>query len=406
MNNYILEKCIKKYDEKLKNKKNKHSENISDNNGDNNKCIHKCVHTCEHECSHACNDDEKNKTPNIIQIHDVMTEFMKTNMNFYMSKVYELNDELESVKNENKELNNKIKSSYCSNKKKIIEQNKKLDKLEQCIIDKCDNFTLSQNTSYPQNICFTDALNIHYYIIPENIKVIFVTIVAGGGAGGIGHCANQYFYSGGGGGAGACIIKKPLYIEPGTTLSIKIGGGGESNTNKTGEDSYIEYIDKCHDPVKITVKGGNNGYPLIIDKDCKKLSGEVQGGEGGKTCYPYLSGYDGCDGKLIMANSYNFNGVTGCSGEISYPSGPTTIPGDGGCSLYEDGGNGGTNYFASGGICGSQYNSIGENGSFGSGGGGSCPKYKLDFCSQLSGNGGNGIVIIELGNCECVDDNN
>ncbi len=341
---------------------------------------------------------------NINKVNDVMTEFVNNNMCFYMGKIHDLTEELDIIKtihNENTEKFNEMNKISESN---LLEYSNKFDELKRTILEKC-SFDINMLMPNPTNICFTDTNKIHQYIIPEKINLIFVTIVGGGGAGGIGYCSNQYFYSGGGGGAGACIIKKPIKVEPNLILYIKVGEGGNSKDRKHGESSYIRFCFKSNDN-RIKAKGGKNGYPQL--KDGCDLDLKVDGGEGGELCYPFLSGNNGEDGKMIPTKNYhnnkcykktdyNFPGTDGCDGEISFPSGPTSCPGSGGCSVFYDGGCGGTNYFSDGGKCGNNYNSIGYDGSYGSGGGGSCPKYKLDFCKKLSGNGGDGIIIIELG---------
>lgn len=318
----------------------------------------------------------------------------------HKKKICELNSKILNMENINLKMGEKICSISTINKKKNKKQDKSICLLKKYIKNKCGKLNINnlQGKINPiinqSHICFTKKEKIYYYKIPQNINLIFLTMVAGGGAGGIGYCGNQYFYGGAGGGAGSCIIKKPIYIDYESELIVKVGCGGKSNVGKNGEDTYIEYSYKnCKK--KICVKGGENGHPKLIDICEKKLSTEITGGCGGKKCYPDLSGSCGSDGKLIIG--YNFGGVCGCNGNISYPSGPTTKPGDGGCSLYEEGGLGGHNYFASGGLCGNINNPLGEDGVFGSGGGGSIPKYNLDFCSKLSGDGGDGIVIIEFG---------
>lgn len=351
---------------------------------------------------------------NINKVHDVMTEFINNNMCFYMGKIHDLTEELNGIKNVNDENTKKFNEINKINELNLLEYSNKFDELKRTIMEKCSfdpNILLSNSIhtsiSTPTNICFTDTEKIHQFVIPEKINLIFVTIVGGGGAGGVGFCSNQYFYSGGGGGAGACIIKKPVKVEPNLILYIKVGNGGKSKEMKGGENSSIRFCIRSSDN-KIKAKGGKNGYPQLRDNCSMDL--KVDGGEGGELCYPFLSGCAGEDGKMIPTNSchnnyhksykkcdYNFPGKDGCDGEISFPSGPTSCPGAGGCSVFYEGGCGGTNYFSEGGMCGNNYNPIGYDGHYGSGGGGSCPKYKLNYCDKLSGNGGDGIVIIELG---------
>jgi hypothetical protein len=409
--NFILENCIKNYNKKveesekmreiLKNKLEKNCEGkkydflLNKNEPDD---------KLENINKSDCDKDDKKKI-SIYKVNNVMEEFINNNMCFYMGKIHDLNDELETIKEINSENIEKFNEMNKLNESNFME-------LKKCIYEKC-SFDINMFLPNPTNICFTDTESIHQFIVPEKINLIFVTIVGGGGAGGIGYCSNNYFYSGGGGGAGACVIKKPVKVEPNLIIYVKVGKGGNAKERKHGENSSIRFCMKSDDN-KIKTKGGKNGYPRLND-DCS-LELKIDGGEGGELCYPFLSGCDGEDGKMIPTKSchnnyykcykkcdYNFPGKDGCDGEISFPSGPTSCPGNGGCSLFYDGGCGGTNYFSEGGKSGNHNNPIGCDGIYGSGGGGSCPKYKLNFCKKLSGNGGDGMVIIELGSYYSVN---
>jgi hypothetical protein len=217
--------------------------------------------------------------------------------------------------------------------------------------------------------------------IDIDINLIFVTMAAGGGAGGIGYVKGNKYISGGGGSAGNCIIKKPIKVKKGYVIKIKVGKGGNSKKNRHGEPSYIKVYNKCCLIECIQICGGRNGYPKLkcIEDPEKEL-------------YP-------CGGKTkkILYNCCCFQGADGERGHMALPSQICICAGNGGSNVFCDGGKGGSNMFSLGGKggCYSKNKMLGSNGHFGSGGGGSCPRIKLDYCNNLSGNGGNGFVLIE-----------
>jgi hypothetical protein len=245
-------------------------------------------------------------------------------------------------------------------------------------------FTLfgSMLSNIKQEICertltFTDTSTTITYNINKDIRVIYITIIGGGGAGGIGYVRDPYCYTGSGGGGAACFIKKPFLVTKGTSLQIKVGKGGQSNTSVNGENSSVA-ITTAGETLVITANGGLNGKPSLYDIEHNVTYAEIHGGSGGSnTCIPYLCG------------------TTGCPGTIALPN--TTLL---------TAGNGGASYFSCGGKAGALKQELygemdikpadAEPGTYGSGGGGSIPVVHLDTTKPLSGNGGNGIVILEL----------
>lgn len=302
--------------------------------------------------------------------------------NIVLDTIYNLEDttynNIDFIQNQINKLNNTYVEIY--NELKL--ENKRYEQIYNeinniyTIID-CDNPSICCSNPEDQlNICnkivYTDTTNIKSYKIEENICMILVTMVAGGGAGGIGFIKDMFYYSGGGGGAGSCCIKKPIHVVIGTILNIKVGKGGNLNTNMNGEDSYIEFIHPSGKKTTLVTVGGNNGYSSLL------MELNVDGGKGGKS--DLCGVFDGCDGS---------------NGTISIPSAFSAVGGNGGSSIFYKGGNGGGNYFNNGGLGGDIINIIGQDGQFGSGGGGSAPKSNIDITQKLSGNGGDGMVIIE-----------
>ncbi|ARF10683.1 hypothetical protein Hokovirus_2_210 [Hokovirus HKV1] len=179
------------------------------------------------------------------------------------------------------------------------------------------------------------------YKLEKETEIIFITMSGGGGAGGIGKIINNRMYNGYGGGGASGFIHYPIAVKKDTTLCITVGKGGDKYKNKgDGEDTIIEFYDSC-----------NKMYFNIVSEGGKGGS-EVDAGLGGKNyLIPSFSGQDGIK------------------------SGGNSIFGYGG----EDGLDG--------------YN--------GSGGGGSLALDYEDVITKkktnckLSGNGGNGFVIIE-----------
>lgn len=231
---------------------------------------------------------------------------------------------------------------------------------------------------------FKYKAQVQIFSFPLNVTFAYISAVGGGGAGGVGFIKDMYYYSGGGGGAGSCIIKKPIKIVPNTIVKVIIGKGGvaskDEQDKQKGGDTIIEFIYPNGSTKIFILKGGWNGHPYFSEVG-KTLSNSiaVKPGEGGKDdCgLTFLSGSDGCPGTITIPSQ-----IAACGGK-------------GGSSLMGGGGKGGGNYFSSGGSGGknSSDNLYGENGEFGSGGGGSVPRFIHD--SILSGNGGDGIVIIE-----------
>ena len=388
-------------------------------------CQCKCVHivtknnNCDHICSHLtnqCVDMKKNNFGKMFNILNKTINNKTINNNIAFDNVDDkTNQQIDSLQNQI----NIINKSYLeifdeiteeNNSAKIFstEINKINDTLDSIILNnlcntdshskckckcKCNCFSNQQITiiSNKKNV-YTDTTTEHTFVVPKDINLIFITCCGGGGAGGCGFIENMYYYSGGGGGGGASIINRPINVVNGTIIKITVGKGGECMGQQNGSKTiiHIKYPDGTEHI--IDAHGGKNGYPQynIINNNFKNESEQsysIIGGEGGKGCFA------------------SFNGEPGANGNISIPSYVSGNPGHGGASIFYCGGIGGGSTFSSGG-CGGFIgtwenkkqtfdNMIGQSGKFGSGGGGSAPKSKINMNEPISGNGGDGIVIIE-----------
>lgn len=199
----------------------------------------------------------------------------------------------------------------------------------------------------------------------ENIdnNLIFVTLVGGGGAGGAGYDDSEDLCSGGGGGAGETIYQRIMSLENSTGKIIITAGSGGSETSANGEDSSVE-VETSEARRIITVSGGYGGT-------------KIQGGKG-----------------AVSKQRDIYDGNCGKPGQVQNKADSTKPPiqgGNGGSSYFAEGGNGGYTYFTKDVVGRSAANPKGQDGSFGSGGGGSVP----GISSVLVGKGGAGMVIIE-----------
>lgn len=221
---------------------------------------------------------------------------------------------------------------------------------------------------YGYSKTYTETGKIHRLGIVRNISKIFVTLIGAGGAGGLGYISNNYYYSGGGGGSGAYARRIPVEVHDGYVVFIVVGKGGNLSERRDGDETYVQVLDRNGNPIrKISASGAGNGHPHTLDDTL------VDGGN------------------AAMDNGAYFrDGLPGNNGHVSLPSQANIVGGNGADSGYAKGGIGG----------GTQTNDeiqfIGGDGSFGSGGGGSSPKPNIDLNEKLSGNGGDGFVMIEF----------
>ena len=284
--------------------------------------------------------------------------------------------QINSINEYHKTLINKID---CANNRyiQILNEIDNLYLLVENNDDKITNFSHLEVTNKPiecsscdKCIIFRSTESEHMFKYDGDSSVLFVTMIGGGGAGGVGYIEGIYYYSGGGGGAGACYVKKPIEINKGDTVIVKVGKGGVYN-DFHGEDTYIKIVHINKKTTIVIARGGKNGHPY---KYGDKMT---NGGEGGVSLNKCFSGDNGMNGKITIPSQYAVCG------------------GDGANSHYYNGGYGGGNYFNTGGEGGNSEILIGEDGKYGSGGGGSAPKFEIKDDAKISGNGGNGFVLIE-----------
>jgi len=272
---------------------------------------------------------------------------------------------------------NILTKKLSTNKNQYLQLVSEIDSMTYFEIDQCkiSNEHQCECPCVTNNIKFYDTSKTHCITYDYEDSIVFITMVGGGGAGGIGQINGLYYLSGGGGGSGASYIKKPIFIKKGSKIMAKVGSGGKSNINENGSDSILTIVYPCNKICKIIAKGGYNGYPTIDNKTSIKC------GKGG----------------VSLLNKC-FSGSDGQDGMMTIPSQIQSIGGNGGNSHFYDGGIGGQNYFEYGensDNTSNEVNLIGHDGYFGSGGGGSCPRGNIDYNYKLSGDGGNGYIYLE-----------
>jgi hypothetical protein len=212
------------------------------------------------------------------------------------------------------------------------------------------------------------------YTLPSTITCITVTMSGGGGAGGNGVIKNGICYGGGGGGAGGACLKKPICISnpknDKITVKTVVGKGGTA-LSPDGQLSSISVYVGNKLVFNHVAHGGKRGGNTHVDN---------KGGKGGAcSTNEMFGGYDGKQGSVTLSGIGKANG------------------GRGGNSAFNEGGLGGNQIDTFYLDFEKDYKKIeeqsgGENGSMGSGGGGSVPGLE----PTIVGNGGDGFVIIEM----------
>lgn len=328
--------------------------------------------TNDTDCSSTSNSSDDSCNTKIYDIIKTYDEKMNTTVDYIQNQLNDIK-KLFILEYEKNELDiERYKQLY-------LEIDKINNVMEDCLLKKCGDSKIECQSC---NVIFNETDAIHIYEISECIKWIYITVVGGGGAGGCGSIVNSIYYSGGGGGSGAAIVKKPIFTGgKKTVLQITVGKGGSMMSGSCdGTATIVKVIIEGQPTITITVEGGKSGNPICGDDNTTQI---VDGGTGGKT--------DTC---------VQLGGCDGSPGSITIPSQPVANGGNGASSILASGGTGGGNIFASGGkgfimtYTGEFF--VGENGTFGSGGGGAVPRLNLaNLPIQLSGNGGDGVCIIE-----------
>ena len=277
-----------------------------------------------------------------------------------------------------------------------------------CIIsDNCEstlsdgvNFVATQYTTTGtisnngKTITFTSNGTITF--LCSNINTNITCVGGGGGGGGGGYGGNSATTSGGGGGGGGGEIKVTNFLSEVTTYSVVIGGGaiggifGDATRNgEKGGDGGSSYI--TGGITTITSIGGFGGFGALNGVKTGGAGGN--GGNGGAGGIGGAQNTDGSPGNNGGGGGGGgYTGKSGGSGSTnSTVSGYGSGGGGGGSDTY-NGGIGGTNAGN-----GSQSNSNGTSGIANKGGGGGGGKSgHLTTDSYSGGNGGSGVVIINL----------
>jgi hypothetical protein len=390
-------------------------------------CPCKCVHViikdnsdrCDHRCSNFITesndqmiDMKKNDMGNMLKIMNKNTHVIKKDLRVLSNELENMDEKTNQQVDSLQDQINMISKSYMEIFDEMTEENntaKILVNEINRINETLDTMRLNCCPEYKYKECcimnqqkkiFTDTTIQHVLQIPDDVNIIFITCCGGGGAGGCGFIENMFYYSGGGGGGGASIINRPMEVIKGTVITIRVGRGGSCLNERQGEDTVIKINIPHIDEYVIKAQGGENGYPRYNAKNNNfkeegKQEYSVNGGKGG-TCY--LPVYNGCNGM---------------NGNISIPSFVSGNPGNGGSSTFCTGGLGGGSIFSPGGTGGcigtwenkkeTICNMNGQPGKYGSGGGGSVPRSKIIMTESISGNGGDGIVIIEYQTKNCCN---
>lgn len=215
------------------------------------------------------------------------------------------------------------------------------------------------------------------FYIPKDVNVLLVTAVAGGGGGGFGL----------GGGGGEACFRRALDVKGLEYISVTVGYGGAGN--KTTFNGIFESIEG-------TELGGQTGGSTIV--------GDIvlQGGRGSTVrfgnnamWFPGRNGgaFAGCGGNAVLYDIKFESTVRFSSSDIRVGTMKQWNGGQGGSSLFGQGGTGG--------MISSSNSSLmlpGGNGcGFGSGGGGSAFIMQEDYyiVNNAGGTGAAGIVILE-----------
>ncbi len=219
------------------------------------------------------------------------------------------------------------------------------------------NFSFTPSTTTQEEDVFTSSGT---WTAPEG--VFEITVEAwGGGGGGVSNGNN-----GGGGGGGGAYALQTVPVTPGTTYSLTVGLGG--NSDEDGEDSFFE------DGSLVLAKGGTTGN-------------NDNGGTGGASAESIgsitFSGGDGGDGSINLNFLPAPGGGGGGSAFISSNGEPG---GDNSGGFFPEPGNGGngTGIGGDGGNSGSS----GQPGAVPGGGGGGAGR------DGVGGNGADGQIII------------
>ena len=216
------------------------------------------------------------------------------------------------------------------------------------------------------------------FTVPSAVTTLWISGCAGGGGGGggggnVGSTGNAGSGGGGGGGGGQPVIKTPVSVSPGDSISITIGAGGaggaagdtagtSGSSGGNGGNSVITNSTTSTTLLTLTGGGGGGGAVGQTSTSAAPPTGTAGGNPG--TGYP--TGTQGSDG------NFTGNGGTGASGPF--------------------GGGGGSGRAANN---GSGYPGANAYGYGGGGGGGGGDYGSLAEAGGIGGNGAPGFLVIE-----------
>lgn len=238
-------------------------------------------------------------------------------------------------------------------------------------------FVLPKNTvrTYAQ---FFSSGNL---VLPESVSKIYVTAIGGGGGGG---GARGYdpvkaaYYSGGGGAGGHYVIRKPIEVYAGQTISITIGAGGPggyiSPAVHHGGDGGATSIGSY-----LTLHGGKGGWTGFYSASGSTSlfpKGGIGGTNGGNGAVTLAA-----DDSLLFAPTAGSSLQNSAGGAMSLSFNTNKLGGGGGAG-FNPGGYGG------------EYGENGQNG-FGRGAGGGGAGGYNGSTGDIGGDGADGYCLIE-----------
>jgi len=203
---------------------------------------------------------------------------------------------------------------------------------------------ISHTTSDDGSRTFVHTGKVTQFTMPPGKNTMYLSFAGGGGGGSVSKLQLGIFYAGNGGGSAGSACNLPYVCKsPESIFEIYVGKGGQvygcENSNSNGEDTWI----RCESENMRFVAPGGKG--ATFDNP-------------GQEVRSYIDGKSGYPGNRAMPS-------------MSLPTG-----GDGAYSSFGKGGDGGKSITPDG-----------ENGTYGSGGGGAT-------VGGNAGKGGDGLLII------------
>lgn len=182
----------------------------------------------------------------------------------------------------------------------------------------------TQGTSPPYFEAFFDTPGTYSQIVPANLYRLYVDACSGGGAGSSANGAAAF--GGGSGAAAACLVRYPLPVTPGQTLTVTVGAAGTPGVA----------------PTVTTISGTGINFPTVpAGASAAGTSGTgATAASLGATAAPYL---------IAGTSGGNGSGVNGDAGETAgasglFPGGAAGVgtngSGGGGSSAFGPGANG------------------------------------------------------------------